>query len=1054
MAVRSSGGGLFWEAGVDISKLREGFKQGTREAQLFARNIDRQGDRVNRSFTQYSKGVNTMNLSLKGMGQQLMPLVGVAGGAGLLLMLGNQLKQAGTEAYNFSVDYEMAMKEVSTISKAVREDFQGISQDIVNLAANGPDGAVELAKAYYQIVSAGYDGAEGLELLEVASRSATAGITDTKTAADGITTVMNAWGKSFEEAESIADQMFKTVEKGKTTFPELASNIANVAPIASTLKIPFEQIMGLTATITKQGTPTSQALTQIRSALVGLSRTMGGDIFQQGLTIQEVFQGIAESAEYSVEGITELTGRVEGASAILAVTGNKLKGAMQDYEDVSDSVGSMNSAYELMMEAVENKWLQVHNKWERAIERIGDKLKIASGSLADFFNELLTDREADIIDPAVSSEIKAFNSQLAQIEDREEKLRLLTEKMIELQNKSRELSSEQNKLQGQTGGSLQRAAEGITLGAEWALKATTGMELWDGLTPGHQAYQQLEKVSEQFAINQKLEKEVARLYQRILKETGENTTEDGSGGGGTTEQVKTLSDYHTQIKELKEQLGTGTIEQDVELFVQISNVQGKIDDLNDQVREKLKEYFDTADPIELEKSIEFSGSVKETPKVLVDTQKEMQKVLKRSQNLTKEQREQLEAINKQNNQLADQEELTRQLKEGFAGAHEILGAMSYAVGEVDRDLGQAIGKMADLAMNAGNLITNLSSGNYIGAIASGIGMIGNVFGMMNKDNTQEYISNSLDRIGESISRTNDLLNYQMNLLSDIEGADWFEAAAKNVESLNKELNKTKNDLQDITVWNKSRRYSTKVDTSDWAPEDYLKALQDTARYSFEGMDEGAKQLVDQWVNLENQIKTIEEEKMFRRLGFDSGDLAQSILSGVQEGLQLSEDGLGDWSETFGERVKKALSQNMLDALNDRMLVNFMDEFNTAMEDGRLDGDMDGLRQAFIAAVKEAENLWADLSPVLDEFGGGEDGGYDDKMVGAWQTVTRDQADLIAGQFTGMRFDLKDMSVSMNEMVDYSMESLNLLQDIADNTYRLVSVEEQLKEMNGYLRDGV
>src|SRR5690606_24175956 len=114
------------------------------------------------------------------------------------------------------------------------------------------------------------------------------------------------------------DIMFKTVEKGKTTFPELASSIAQVAPIAATLKIPFEEVMSLIASITKQGTTTSMAFTQIRSALVGLSKEFGGDIFQQGKSLQEVFEDIAKSANYSIEELTKTTGRVEGASAILA----------------------------------------------------------------------------------------------------------------------------------------------------------------------------------------------------------------------------------------------------------------------------------------------------------------------------------------------------------------------------------------------------------------------------------------------------------------------------------------------------------------------------------------------------------------------------------------------------------------------------------------------------------------------------------------------------------------------------------------------------------------
>src|SRR5690606_30125144 len=86
---------------------------------------------------------------------------------------------------------------------------------IFDLSKISPDPPVKLARAYYQIVSAGYDGADGLRLLEVATKAATAGVTTTEVAADGLTTAMNAWRLSMDEADQVADAMFKTVELGK-----------------------------------------------------------------------------------------------------------------------------------------------------------------------------------------------------------------------------------------------------------------------------------------------------------------------------------------------------------------------------------------------------------------------------------------------------------------------------------------------------------------------------------------------------------------------------------------------------------------------------------------------------------------------------------------------------------------------------------------------------------------------------------------------------------------------------------------------------------------------
>ena len=265
------------------------------------------------------------------------------------------------DAYSFSNDFSMAMREVQTISTAVQENFKGIGDEIIDLAANGPDGAIELAKAYYQIVSAGHDGAAGLNLLDVSSKAATAGITDTKTAADGLTTVINAWGLEATEANRVADVMFKTVEKGKTTFPELASNIALVAPMASAMKISYEEIFAATASLTKQGNSTSMAMTQIRSAMIAMNDVLG-DGWNKTMTFQEGLKAIRDMAGGSDSKLKEMMGRIEGMNGVLALTGTKALAAAEDLDAMTTATGAMQKAYSLMMEEADNKWSMVHNK--------------------------------------------------------------------------------------------------------------------------------------------------------------------------------------------------------------------------------------------------------------------------------------------------------------------------------------------------------------------------------------------------------------------------------------------------------------------------------------------------------------------------------------------------------------------------------------------------------------------------------------------------------------------------------------------------------------------
>lgn len=307
--------------------------------------------------------------------------------------------QLANDALMFENAYGMAMREVQTISKAVQDDIEGISQKIADMAANGPDDAIKLSKAFYQIVSAGYDGEEGLKLLEISSKAAVAGVTDTRTAADGLTTVLNAWGLSVDYANKVADVMFKSVERGKTTFSELASSVAQVAPLAASSNIELEQIFAALQTITKQGTPTAQAMTQIRSSIINMNNVLG-DGWAKTMTYQEGLNKVAEKAGGSQTALRTLIPDVEGMSAVLALTGEKAAGAADDLNETAKAAGAMETAYGRMMEEADNKWSIVHNKWTREIREIGLAMKDESGTLANFMDAILS-KGADV-DPEMS----------------------------------------------------------------------------------------------------------------------------------------------------------------------------------------------------------------------------------------------------------------------------------------------------------------------------------------------------------------------------------------------------------------------------------------------------------------------------------------------------------------------------------------------------------------------------------------------------------------------------------------------------------------------------
>ena len=156
---------------------------------------------------------------------------------------------AGVKA---AADFEQQMKMVSTMLEDAEKFMPGFSEGIKQLAVEFGEGTDVLAKGLYDLLSASVAPAQSLDVLRVAVKAAKGGITDTAVAVDGLTSVLNAFQLSADQAQRVSDIMFATVKRGKLTFPDLASNIGKVAPMARAAGMSVEDMMAAIATMTRQ----------------------------------------------------------------------------------------------------------------------------------------------------------------------------------------------------------------------------------------------------------------------------------------------------------------------------------------------------------------------------------------------------------------------------------------------------------------------------------------------------------------------------------------------------------------------------------------------------------------------------------------------------------------------------------------------------------------------------------------------------------------------------------------------------------------------------------
>lgn len=314
--------------------------------------------------------------------------------SGIGISAATAFAQAAKSSYDFEKEFRKNMLEVATISTQVTDDMTGFMNQVMSITQEIPIKAPEAAKALYSIVSAGHDGADGMKILEVSAKAAVGGLTETETAADAVTTILNAYKMSAEEAGTVSDQLFTTVRLGKTTFGELGASIAQVAPIAAAYGISIDQVLGAVASLTKQGTPTAQAMTQIRAAIQGTAGELGDAAFQ-GRTFQEALQLINEKAGGSASKMKEMLGTDEGLAATLALTGKNAKSAASDLGELQNSLGATEAAFEKMKDAADNQLTLLANNVQAYLRLLGEKILKEVSDIAKAFNEAFENNDIE-----------------------------------------------------------------------------------------------------------------------------------------------------------------------------------------------------------------------------------------------------------------------------------------------------------------------------------------------------------------------------------------------------------------------------------------------------------------------------------------------------------------------------------------------------------------------------------------------------------------------------------------------------------------------------------
>jgi TP901 family phage tail tape measure protein len=237
------------------------------------------------------------------------------------------------KGFNEAEKAAAAVRTLGVDSKALEGNLLGLSQKLGGLYSQ-----TQLLTAAYDVASSGFaNAADNTKVLEAAAKGATGGLSDINTVGNAVTSVLNAYGKSADEAASLVDGFIQTQNDGKIILNEYAGLIGRLAPTAKAAGVGINEMNAAIATITAQGVPVEATFTGLNQALVSilkpsqeaveLAKSLGIQFNEAGLRAKG-FGGLLEEVKTKTGGSTtqlvKLFGSVDALKAILPLVNDDL----------------------------------------------------------------------------------------------------------------------------------------------------------------------------------------------------------------------------------------------------------------------------------------------------------------------------------------------------------------------------------------------------------------------------------------------------------------------------------------------------------------------------------------------------------------------------------------------------------------------------------------------------------------------------------------------------------------------------------------------------------
>jgi len=264
-----------------------------------------------------------------------------------------------------AVDFQKGMADVATLVDESKVSMQSLADAVLRISTETGKPLSDVTQALYKVTSAGYEGADAIKFLEVAGKTAVAGVSSLTDSVDVLRTMLASYNLSADQAAMVSDKLFKLVDQGIPTFGEWASSIGRVAGTAAQAGVPMDEMLAALATMSKTAPSAAQATTELAAVISSIinptdqalkaAAEYGIQLDASALATKGL-SGVLADLEKAIGGNVEALGEIfteqEAFRGVQRLLAGDMKDFSQTLDSMRDSVGAADQAFQKQSETV------------------------------------------------------------------------------------------------------------------------------------------------------------------------------------------------------------------------------------------------------------------------------------------------------------------------------------------------------------------------------------------------------------------------------------------------------------------------------------------------------------------------------------------------------------------------------------------------------------------------------------------------------------------------------------------------------------------------------